>query len=139
MVFVLDLGRQPLDPCHHARARQLLRKGRAAVFKRYPFTIILKDRQGGAVAAHRLKLDPGSKATGIAIVQEATGRVVWAGELTHRGQAIRNSLLARRASRRSRRQRHTRYRKARFLNRRTPAGSIGCGNNRSQRLPSPRR
>ena len=117
MVFVLDSNRQPLDPCHHARARELLRKGRAAVFRRYPFTIILRDRAGGNVISHRLKLDPGSKTTGIAIVQEATSRVVWAGELTHRGQGIRDALLARRASRRSRRQRHTRYRKPRFLNR----------------------
>ncbi len=118
MVFVLDTNRQPLDPCHSARARELLRKGRAAVLRRYPFTIILKDRDGGAVTSHRLKLDPGSKTTGIAIVQEATGRVVWAGQLAHRGQLIRDSLLARRAIRRSRRQRKTRYRKARFLNRR---------------------
>jgi 5-methylcytosine-specific restriction endonuclease McrA len=122
MVFVLDSTRQPLDPCHPARARELLRKGRAAVFRRYPFTIILKDHQGGHRTTHRLKLDPGSKTTGIAIVQEATGRVVWAGELTHRGQGIRDALLARKAARRLRRQRHTRYRKARFLNRTRPEG-----------------
>jgi hypothetical protein len=122
MVFVLNSTKQPLDPCHAARARDLLRKGRAAVFKRYPFTIILKDREGGHVTTHRLKIDPGSKTTGIAIVQKATGRVVFAAELTHRGQAIRDALLARKVSRRSRRQRHTRYRKARFLNRRRPEG-----------------
>jgi hypothetical protein len=122
VVFVLDTNRGPLDPCHEARARELLNKGKAAVFRRYPFTIILKDRAGGHVSTHRLKIDPGSKTTGIAIVQEATGKVVWAGELTHRGQAIRDALLARRASRRSRRQRHSRYRKPRFLNRRRPDG-----------------
>jgi 5-methylcytosine-specific restriction endonuclease McrA len=122
VVFVLDTNRQPLDPCHEARARELLNKGKAAVFRRYPFTIILKDRAGGNVTTHRLKLDPGSKTTGIAIVQEATGRVVFAAELTHRGQGIRDALLARRASRRSRRQRHTRYRQPRFLNRRRPEG-----------------
>jgi len=65
------------------------------------------------VTSHRLKLDPGSK---------TTGQVVWAAELTHRGQAIRNALLARRARRRSRRQRKTRYRPARLLNRRRPSG-----------------
>lgn len=122
LVFVLDHSKQPLDPCHEARARQLLKKGRAAVFRRYPFTIVLKDRIGGEVHNHRLKLDPGSKTTGIAIVQAGTERVVFAAELTHRGQAIRDALLARRASRRSRRQRHTRYRNARFLNRRRPEG-----------------
>jgi len=122
MVFVLDSNKQPLDPCHPARARELLRKGRAAVFRRFPFTIILRDRHGGQVTGHRLKLDPGSETTGLAIVQEVSGQVVWVGELTHRGQAIRNALLARRARRRSRRQRKTRYRPARWLNRRRPSG-----------------
>lgn len=122
MVFILDSNRQPLDPCHPARARELLKAGRAAVFKRYPFTIILKDREGGNVSSHRLKLDPGSKTTGLAIVQEPSGRVVFAAELTHRGQGIRDALLARRGIRRSRRQRHTRYRQPRFLNRRRPEG-----------------
>jgi RRXRR protein len=122
MVFVLSSEKQPLDPCHEGRARKLLANGRAAVFRAYPFTIILKYRQGGHVSSHRLKIDPGSKTTGMAIVQESTGRVVWAAELTHRGQAIRDALLARRATRRNRRARHTRYRKARFLNRRRREG-----------------
>jgi 5-methylcytosine-specific restriction endonuclease McrA len=48
--------------------------------------------------------------------------VVWAAELVHRGQRIRAALLARRVLRRSRRQRQTRYRPARFDNRRRPDG-----------------
>jgi 5-methylcytosine-specific restriction endonuclease McrA len=122
VVFVLDSTKQPLDPCHEARARALLRRRKAAIFKRYPFTIILTDRVGGNVSNHRLKLDPGSNTTGVAILQESTGRVVFAAEVTHRGPAIRSALLARKAVRRSRRQRHTRYRPARFLNRRRPDG-----------------
>lgn len=123
-VFVLSSDRQPLDPCHPARARRLLTSGRAAVFRRFPFTIILKARSAAESVTHphRIKLDPGSKTTGIAVVAEGTGRVVWAGELTHRGQQIRDRLEQRRAIRRSRRQRKTRYRKARFLNRRRPEG-----------------
>src|SRR6266545_8266275 len=87
MVFVLSSDGQPLDPCHEARARKLLKTGRAAVWKRYPFTIRLKDRFAAESVTHehRLKIDPGSKTTGIAIVQAQTNRVVWAGELTHRG------------------------------------------------------
>jgi 5-methylcytosine-specific restriction endonuclease McrA len=69
-----------------------------------------------------VKLDPGSKTTGIAVVHEVIGRAVFAAELTHRGQAIRDALLTRRAVRRSRRQRKTRYRPARFDNRRRPKG-----------------
>ncbi len=124
MVFVLDTNRQPLDPCHEARARELLHKRKAAVFRHFPFTIILKGRMlaDSTVHQHRVKLDPGSKTTGITVVQEGTDRVVFAAELAHRGQAISGALLARRASRRSRRQRHTRYRKARFLNRTKPKG-----------------
>ncbi len=51
-----------------------------------------------------------------------TGQVVWAGELTHRGQQVREGLQRRRACRRSRRQRHTRYRPGRFVNRRRQDG-----------------
>lgn len=123
-VFVLSSDGQPLDPCHPARARRLLTSGRAAVWRRYPFTILLRDRAASESVTHphRLKLDPGSKVTGIAVVAEQTGRVVWAGELTHRGQAIRDALRERAAVRRSRRQRKTRYRPARFDNRRRPEG-----------------
>jgi 5-methylcytosine-specific restriction endonuclease McrA len=65
----------------------------------------------------RLKLDPGSRTTGIAAVNDTTGKVVFAAELSHRGQAIRDALLRRRGVRRGRRARQTRYRKARFHNR----------------------
>lgn len=123
-VFVLDRNRQPLDPCHPARARQLLRAGRAAVLRRQPFTIILRDRTiaESVTHPHRAKLDPGSKATGIALVQEETNRVVWAAELRHRGEDIKRRLLARRVLRRGRRNRKCRHRPPRFRNRRRPAG-----------------
>jgi 5-methylcytosine-specific restriction endonuclease McrA len=123
-VLVLDINKQPLMPCHPARARQLLREGKAVVYRRAPFTIILRERAGGETQPVELKLDPGSKTTGIAMV--VTGqrgrRVVWAAELHHRGERIRKALADRRAVRRSRRQRKTRYRKPRFLNRTRKAG-----------------
>jgi len=118
-VLVLSRNRQPLMPCHPARARELLRNGKAAVFRRQPFTIILKDRDSGDVQDMRLKLDPGSKTTGIALVAEFTKRgsvVVWAAELAHRGAAIRKALKDRAVHRRFRRSR-LRYRPARFRNR----------------------
>lgn len=118
-VFVLDKNLKPLDPCHPARARELLKKGRAKVFKKYPFTIVMQDRtvEKSAIHPHRIKIDPGSKISGIAIVQEETGRVTNALEISHRGQQIKDSLESRRALRRGRRNRKTRYRKPRFLNR----------------------
>jgi 5-methylcytosine-specific restriction endonuclease McrA len=123
-VLVLDRQRQPLMPCHPARARKLLRQGKAAVFRRYPFTIILKERVGGEVQTTQLKVDPGSRQTGVALVMEDKRgkRVVWAGVIEHRGQAIRLALQSRAALRRNRRQRKTRYRPARFDNRRRKEG-----------------
>jgi 5-methylcytosine-specific restriction endonuclease McrA len=119
-VFVLDRNRTPINPCSPARARELLRKGRAAVLRRFPFTIILKDRAADPSAAdpYRLKVDPGSKVTGIAVVHEATAQVVFAAEIFHRGIKIKAAMTARRAVRRSRRSRKTRYRQSRFDNRR---------------------
>ncbi len=118
-VFVLDTNKQPLAPTHPARARVLLTSGKAAVYWHYPFTIILK-RAVEQVEGQplRVKIDPGSKTTGLAIVNDGSGEVVFAAELSHRGQEIKNKLDSRRALRRWRRQRHTRYRKPRFDNRR---------------------
>ncbi|XHR82161.1 MAG: RNA-guided endonuclease IscB [Gloeotrichia echinulata GP01] len=131
-IFVLNIEKRPVDPIHPARARQLLRNKKAAIFRRFPFTIILiraasvSDTQSVrreeshpdlSVTPLRLKLDPGAKTTGIALVNDATGEVVFAAELKHRGFAIRDALTSRRQLRRSRRARITRYRKPRFLNR----------------------
>jgi len=113
--FVLDTNKRPLDPVHPAQARLLLKQGKAAVFKLYPFTIILKEVSQAAVQELELKIDPGSKTTGIAIVQGE--KIIFGAELTHRGQTIKQCLESRRSLRRGRRNRHTRYRPARFLNR----------------------
>ena len=122
-VFVIDTDKQPLDPIHSAQARQLLRNKKVAIFRRFPFTIILKEsRSDSPVSPLRLKLDPGAKTTGTALVNDLTGEVVFAAELKHRGFAIRESLTSRRQLRRSRRTRKTRYRQPRFLNRTRPEG-----------------
>jgi len=114
-------------PCTPARARRLLKAGKAAVFRMKPFTIILKFRDTGEVQPVELKLDPGSKVTGIAVAAQFKKRgwsVVAGIEIVHRGQVVKASLDARRALRRGRRYRKTRYRKPRFLNRTRPAGWI---------------
>jgi 5-methylcytosine-specific restriction endonuclease McrA len=122
-VFVLDTNKRPLNPVHPGRARMLLSSGKAAVFKRYPFTIILTCAvEGPGIDPLRIKIDPGSKVSGIAVLNDATGEVVFAAELAHRGAAIKKALDDRRAVRRSRRQRHTRYRKPRYANRRRRDG-----------------
>lgn len=121
-VFVVSSTRVPLMPTSPARARKLLGSGKAAVLRRFPFTIVLKNRETGSTQPLRLKLDPGSKETGIALVNEVTAKVVFAAVLTHRGQAIKARLDSRRAIRRSRRNRNTRYRAPRFDNRTRPKG-----------------
>jgi hypothetical protein len=117
-VFVLDTNLNVLDPVHPGQARILLSQKKAAVYRMYPFTILLKEpAERPVVEPLRLKLDPGSKTTGIAVVNDTTGEVVFAAELTHRGNAIKKALDTRRAIRRRRRARKTRYRKPRFQNR----------------------
>jgi 5-methylcytosine-specific restriction endonuclease McrA len=125
MVFVLDNTKQSLNPVHPGRARLLLKQGKAAVYQRCPFTIMLtRAVEQPALQPLRIKVDPGSKTTGIALVNDASGEVVWAAELTHRGEQIKRDLDKRRAARRNRRQRKTRYRAPRFQNRRKQKGTL---------------
>lgn len=124
-VFVLSNTKKQLMPCRSARARQLLTKGKAAVYRMQPFTIILKDRDDGDTQPVEVKVDPGSKVTGLALVGhfEQQGAVVLFGaNINHRGQAMKNNLESRASLRRGRRGRKTRYRQARFLNRARKSG-----------------
>jgi RRXRR protein len=116
---------QPLNAVHPGRARLLLKQGKASVYRRYPFTLILKRAvEKPHLESLRVKIDPGSKTTGIALVNDGSSEVVWAAELLHRGEQIKRVLGKRRAVRRSRRQRKTRYRKPRFNNRRKRTGML---------------
>jgi 5-methylcytosine-specific restriction endonuclease McrA len=119
-VFVQDTNHRVLSPCHASVAKRLMDSGRAARWKQYPFTIILKKEVNDPIEPCTLKIDPGSKTTGFAILQG--NQVIFGAELTHRGQAIKQSLESRRALRRGRRARHTRYRPVRFNNRTRPKG-----------------
>ncbi len=126
MVFVLDKHKQPLMPCTPKRARLLLASGRAVVHRIKPFVIRLKDRRAtdSVLQPIVLKLDPGSKTTGSALVrEEATpdGPVHCAlhlAELTHRSEAVHRALLQRASYRRRRRSANLRYRPCRYANRR---------------------
>ncbi|MBD2770879.1 RRXRR domain-containing protein [Iningainema tapete] len=75
-VLVIDTEKRPRLPIHPAQARQLLRNGKAAIFRKFPFTIILKEASPDAsVQPLRIKIDPGAKTTGIAVVNDSTGAV----------------------------------------------------------------
>jgi len=126
-VFVLDKHKRPLMPTSPRRAKQLLRSGRARVHRLTPFTIRLVDRLAAesTVEGVQLKIDPGSRATGMAVARtEADGTVhgLVAIEVQHRGALISRRLTARAGLRRARRARNLRYRSPRFDNRGRPQG-----------------
>lgn len=114
MVFVIDKNKKPLDMCHPARARKLLKSGKASIYRKYPFTIILKYEADATPKSYRLKIDYGSKHTGLAIMKGE--EVVWLAVLHHRTN-IKKLLQDRRGYRRRRRTANLRYRKPRFDNR----------------------
>jgi 5-methylcytosine-specific restriction endonuclease McrA len=113
-------------PCSEKRARLLLERGKAVVHRRYPFTIRLKERVGGAVQPVRLTLDPGANTTGVALVREAADNqsrhVLHLAEIAHRGKTIHERMRRRATFRRRRRSANLRYRARRFDNRRRPQG-----------------
>lgn len=116
-VFLIDANKTPMNPVHPAHARELMESGKAAVFRRYPFTLIVNRIVENIINYPlALKIDPGSKVTGISLVNNRD-EVIWGMELKHRGQFIKDALESRSSVRRGRRQRNTRYRQARFLNR----------------------
>ena len=120
MVFVLNKSKKPLDMISHAKARILLKNRLAVVHKIYPFTIRLKDNSCVSKdKTYTVKLDPGSKTTGVAITDNKDS-VVMLAEIEHRGHLIKKDLTSRRMIRRHRRNRKTRYREARFQNRTKP-------------------
>lgn len=129
-VFVIDKRKKPLMPCSEKRARKLLESGRARIHRLIPFSIRLIDRDvaDSVLQPVSIKIDPGSKFTGIALVRDTETVVQSTGEvqqsvsvlnlfeLAHRGRQISEALTARRQMRRRRRG-ALRYRAPRFLNR----------------------
>ncbi|WP_405862669.1 RNA-guided endonuclease IscB [Streptomyces sp. NBC_01515] len=134
-VFVLARDGRPLMPCHPARARELLGKGRAVVARQVPFTIRLKDRAlvESEVDGVQLRIDPGAKGTGLVVTDEkkevgqegatvTVRRGLFSIELGHRGDQIRLCMRQRAGYRRRRRSANCRYRAPRSDNRTRPAG-----------------
>ena len=108
MVFVLNKSKKPLDMITNAEARILIKKKLAVIHKVYPFTIRLRDNScGNKDRAYTVKIDPGSKHTGIAIVDDKN-QVVMLADLEHRGHIIKKNLSDRKAVRRNKRNRKTR-------------------------------
>lgn len=113
-VYVINKNGNPLMPCKPAKAKHLLKAGKAKVIKRTPFTIKLlwdcEENTQEVVAG----MDTGSKTIGCAAI--ANGKVVYQSEVQIR-QDVSKKMEQRRMYRRNRRSRKTRYRKARWQNR----------------------
>jgi len=119
MVFVLSKNKTPLAPTREAKARILLKDGKAIVHKVYPFTIRLKERKE-CIKKFTVKFDVGASVTGVAIVDAL--KCFFFAEIVHRGKVIKKVMDSRRTVRRGRRNRKTRYREPRFENRTRPEG-----------------
>ena len=120
MVYVLSKDGQPLMPTNrHGKVRHLLKDGRAKVKKRCPFTIQLLYDTISYVQELSLGVDAGSKHIGLSVT--STDIEYYSGEVELRSDIV-ELLSTRRENRRSRRNRKTRYRKARFLNRKRMDG-----------------
>jgi 5-methylcytosine-specific restriction endonuclease McrA len=112
-VFVVDAAGQPLLPTHPARARLLLHQGKAIPYQMLPFTIQLTRRVENAVCELTVGIDDGAKEVGIAVVDEATQKVVFAGTIRLH-QDVKRKMQQRATYRRSRRSRKLRHRKTHF-------------------------
>jgi hypothetical protein len=118
-VYILNQHGQPLMPCQTRKARLLLKSGKAKVVRMVPFTLQLLYGSSGYKQEVSLGIDAGTHHIGVAATTEQP--VLFEAEVKPRTD-IQELLATRRQFRRARRSRKTRYRKARFLNRRKPEG-----------------
>lgn len=116
MVYVLNKNGQPLMPMNrHGKVKHLLKQGKAKVVKRCPFTIKLLYESTNHTQNLTLGVDTGSGTIGTA-VSDDNGNIVYMSKVVVRND-ITDKMKQRSKYRRNRRNRKTRYRKARFFNR----------------------
>ena len=116
LVYVLGMDGDPLDPTHPTKARILLKRKKAKVVRRLPFTIKLTyEIKNPKTQKYTLGVDTGFSKLGTAVINEKD-EVVYLSEVTLRNN-IKNIMKDRNQTRRARRNRNTRYRKPRWLNR----------------------
>ena len=120
MVYVLNKEGIPLMPTkRHGKVRKMLKNGQATVVKRCPFTIQLLYDTTKYTQPIKLGVDAGSKHIGVCATTEK--EELYCAEVALRKDVV-ELLSIRRQNRRSRRNRKTRYRKARFDNRKKEDG-----------------
>jgi hypothetical protein len=116
VVYVISLDGKPLMPTTPRKARLLLKAGRAKCIRRTPFTIKLLYKTTTYTQPITLGIDTGSSKIGSAAVNDR-GDVLYMSEVEIRND-IADRMKRRAKYRRNRRNRKTRYRQARWLNRR---------------------
>ena len=120
MVYVLGKDGQPLMPTvRHGKVRRLLKSGKAKIVRKCPFTIQLLYDSTNHTQEISLGVDCGSKHIGISATTK--NKVLFEADVELRNDIV-NNISTRRQFRRTRRNRKTRYRKARFNNRRRKDG-----------------
>ena len=120
MVYVLNQNGQPLMPTeNHAKVRVLLKKGKAKVIKKCPFTIQLLYSSTNYMQKITLGVDAGSKHIGMSATTK--DKVLFETDVELRNDIV-NLLSTCRELRHSRRSRKLRYRKPRFNNRKRGEG-----------------
>ena len=119
MVYVINKNGNPLMPCKEAKARHLLRDKKAKVVKKIPFTIQLLFDCEENVQPISLGIDAGSKHIGVSATTES--KVLYEADVELRNDIV-DLISTKREARRTRRNRKTRYRKARFDNRKREEG-----------------
>lgn len=115
MVYVINFDGKPLMPCKPVIARLLLKQGKAKCIKKTPFTIKLLYQTTNYTQPITLGIDTGSSKIGSAVV-DSKNNVIYLSEVEIRND-ITDKMKQRVKYRRNRRSRKTRYRKARWLNR----------------------
>ena len=118
-VFVKNMRGESLMPCSQRKARLLLKEGKAKIVGYKPFIIQLLQATGETTQDVHLGVDTGAKHIGIAVA--SGNKVLTKGEIELRDD-IHKNMMVRHQARRDRRNRNTRYRKARFLNRKRREG-----------------
>ena len=117
MVIALDKHKKPLGFITERRCRILMERHRVCLYRVFPAIVILKDkdcRDFDVLPTFRIKIDPGSKHTGIAIVCNETNEVMFYMQIEHRGEQIHKNKQTQQQVRRNRRSRETRYRRCKF-------------------------
>lgn len=115
IVYVISKDGKPLMPTTPARARKMLKAGKAKCIRRTPFTIKLLNDTTTYTQKMTLGIDTGSGKIGSAVVSN-DGDVMYLSEVEIRND-IADKMKQRLKYRRNRRNRKTRYRAARWLNR----------------------